>query len=86
MYEPSATRNEPANPARRHPLSEIVRALKTFSARKIIELMGTPGVPVWQRNYYERIVGDEPELFMIREYISNNPRCWETDEENPDRA
>jgi hypothetical protein len=34
-------------------LSETVRALKTFSARRINELRGTPGVPVWQRNYYD---------------------------------
>jgi len=34
----------------------------------------------WQRNYYERIIRNEPELFTIREYIINNPLNWEKDE------
>jgi REP element-mobilizing transposase RayT len=36
-----------------HGLQEIVRALKTFSARGINEWRGTVGISVWQRNYYE---------------------------------
>ena len=36
----------------------------------------------WQRNYYERIIRDEPELNRIREYIINNPANWQNDEEN----
>jgi len=44
-----------------------------------------PGVPVWQRNYYERIIRDDRELNRIREYIQINPLNWETDEENPGR-
>jgi putative transposase len=34
----------------------------------------------WQRNYYEHIIRNEPELNKIREYIINNPLSWETDE------
>jgi putative transposase len=34
----------------------------------------------WQRNYYEHIIRNEPELSKIREYIINNPLNWETDE------
>jgi putative transposase len=37
-------------------LAEIIRGFKTFSARRVNELRETPGVPVWQRNYYEHIV------------------------------
>jgi putative transposase len=40
------------------------------------------GSPVWQRNYYERVVRDEDELRQIAEYILNNPLGWETDDEN----
>jgi len=67
----------------RHGLPEIVRAFKSFSARRINALRRTPGRPVWQRNYYERIIRDEAELKRIREYIRYNPTEWETDQENP---
>ncbi len=72
--------------ARRAPLSEIVRALKTFSARRINELRLTHGAPVWQRNYYEHIIRTERDLDIIRRYIVNNPLGWALDDENPDRV
>ena len=68
---------------RGRPLPEIVRGLKTFSARRINERRGTPGTPVWQRNYYERIVRDDEELFRSRAYIRNNPSDWVNDPDNP---
>jgi REP element-mobilizing transposase RayT len=64
-------------------LSEIVRAFKTFSARRINEHRGTRGMPVWQRNYYEHVVRDDESLDRIREYIAGNPLRWESDRENP---
>ncbi len=70
----------------RQPLSEIVRAFKTFSARGINILRHSPGVPVWQRNYYEHVIRDDEELNRIREYISTNPVRWHLDRENPDRT
>ena len=63
-------------------LSEIIRQLKTFSARRINKGRGTPGIPVWQRNYHERIIRGENELKQIREYIANNPANWLRDENN----
>ena len=33
----------------------------------------TPGVPVWQRNYYEHIVRDEEDWLRICAYIQANP-------------
>jgi REP element-mobilizing transposase RayT len=35
--------------------------------------------PIWQRNYYEHVIRNEKELFMIQEYIKNNPLKWEVD-------
>jgi putative transposase len=67
----------------RHGLSEIVRALKTFSSRRINELRQTPGAKLWQRNYWEHIVRNETELNRIREYIHNNPAQWELDKLHP---
>ena len=67
-------------------LTEIIRGFKTFSARRINELRTTPGLAVWQRNYYEHVVRGENELDGIREYIANNPVQWEMDRENPLRT
>lgn len=62
------------------PLPEIVRQMKTFSARRINKNLGTPGRSVWQRNYYEHIIRDEDDLNRIRGYIANNPANWQSDE------
>jgi len=61
---------------RRHGLSEIMRAWKTFSARRINILRGTPGEPVWQRDYYESIIRDHDGLNRVRRYIEYNPLRW----------
>jgi putative transposase len=34
---------------------------------------------VWQRNYYEHIIRNEPELNRIRKYIFENPLKWQED-------
>ena len=78
--------SEPAPTTRvpnRHGLPEIVRQFKTFSSRRINARRQTPGLPVWQRNYYEHVIRDERSLERIREYIANNPLQWELDRENP---
>jgi REP element-mobilizing transposase RayT len=41
------------------------------------------GVPVWQRNYYERIIRNDEELARARRYIEENPMRWHLDAENP---
>lgn len=66
----------------RKPIGRIIGAFKTVSTKRINELRGTPGAPVWQRNYYEHIIRDEESLHRIREYIVNNPMQWELDREN----
>ena len=71
---------------KRHGLSEIVRAFKTFSARRINTLRDNPGCPVWQRNYYEHVIRNETDLANIRQYIANNPLKWDLDENNPVNA
>lgn len=40
-------------PTKQYPLSEIVRAFKTYSSRRINEFRVSQGTPVWQRSYYE---------------------------------
>jgi REP element-mobilizing transposase RayT len=65
------------------PLGRLVGAFKTVSTKRINEMRGTPGVPVWQRNYYEHIIRNEVELAHVRQYITDNPARWEDDSEHP---
>jgi len=48
-------------------------------------MRGTPGTPVWQRNYYEHVIRDEAALDRIRGYLAENPARWDEDLENPAR-
>ncbi len=60
----------------------LVGGFKSASTRRINLLRGTPGSPVWQRNYYEHAVRDDEDLDRIRQYILDNPLRWEADEYN----
>jgi len=68
--------NEISGPQKAYGLPEIVRALKSFSARRINALQKTTGKPFWQRGYFERIIRNEKEWSQIREYIISNPANW----------
>ena len=65
-------------------LGKIMRMFKSISAIQVNLVLDRQGQPLWQRNYYERIVRDEEELATIREYIIANPMQWAEDKENPD--
>ncbi|GAB4318728.1 MAG: transposase [Bacteroidales bacterium] len=79
-----SSRTAPTMPmAKRKPIGGLVGAFKTVSTKRINQMHGTPGVKIWQRNYYEHIIRNENELNRIRQYIINNPARWATDHENP---
>jgi putative transposase len=78
----SPSRN--ALPLQRGSLGAIVGNFKSVTARRINRIRHTPGLDVWQRNYYEHIIRNERALQRIREYIINNPLQWNLDIENPD--
>jgi REP element-mobilizing transposase RayT len=59
-----------------------MRAFKSISAIEINRALNRQGQPLWQRNYYERVVRDEGELNGYREYIQFNPARWMEDENN----
>ena len=66
------------------PLHRVVQWFKTMSTNEYIRGVKQNGwAPfpgkLWQRNYWEHIVRNEPELNRIREYIHNNPAQWELD-------
>ena len=70
-------------PSNRKPLGRLVGAFKTVMTKQFNLAHGTKGRPIWQRNYYERIIRDENELARIRKYILDNPARWSLDRENP---
>jgi len=61
-------------------LSSFVAGFKSTFTKQINKIRQTPGIPVWQRNYYEHIIRNDDELNKIPEYIINNPLTWKTDE------
>jgi len=64
-------------------VASIVGSFKSAAAKRINEHRGTPGAPIWQRNYYEHIIRDDESLNLIRNYIADNPLRWQIDAENP---
>ena len=64
-------------------IGAIMAQFKSRVTKRINQFRNNPGCPVWQRNYYERVIRDENELSRAREYIVNNPMKWELDTENP---
>jgi putative transposase len=77
----------------RAPLHRPPRSLGSFIAgyksavttriNRMRGVRGTPGAPVWQRNYYERIIRDDAALGRIREYVQHNPARWAEDRLHP---
>ena len=64
-------------------LGAVLRAFKSLSALAVNRQLQRSG-PLWQRNYYERVIRNERELYAIRQYILDNPQRWEMDRENVD--
>jgi len=70
------------HPNTRHPLSEVIRAFKSFSAKRINALRKTTYSPFWQKNYYEHIIRNDRAWNAIAWYINNNPLHWQLDRDN----
>ena len=64
-------------------LGSIIAGFKAAATKRVNQLRGAPGIPVWQRNYYEHVIRDEGKLDTIRQYIVDNPAKWAEDPENP---
>ena len=67
-------------------LGSFVAGFKSAVTKRINTMRRTPGLPVWQRNYWERVIRDERELDRVRQYIAENPLRWDEDPENPAMA
>ena len=69
-----------ANPEDKiHGVFEFMRALKSFSSRKINEKRNSKGVSNWQERFHDHIIRNEAEYNRIKNYIINNPKNWDKD-------
>ena len=64
-------------------LGQIVAYYKHETTKHINRLRNMPGVPFWQRNYWEHIIRNDHSLQRIQSYIENNPALWEKDQLHP---
>ena len=76
--KPVCTEN-PEKEIKIHGIFEFMRALKTFSSKKINEIRNTKGVSNWQERFHDHIIRDEAEYNRIKNYIINNPKKWDED-------
>ncbi len=76
-----APRERPRGPAPKS-LGAIMAGFKSAATKRINQTRGTPGVPVWQRNYYEHLIRTQRALHAIRRYIVHNPLRWHLDRYN----
>ena len=66
-------------------LGAAIQNFKSVTTRRIHQARPVPGLPIWQRNYYEHVIRDDKDLLRVRRYIADNPLAWDLDEENPHR-
>ena len=64
-------------------IGAMVRGFKSAVTKRINETRKAPGVPVWQRNYYEHVIRNEVDYNRIAEYVATNPYRWIEDTLHP---
>ena len=83
IANPGATHRVAPTRLKSRSIGAILGQFKSLVTKQINISRNTPGMPVWQRNYFERVIRNEKELNIIRQYIQNNPAQWDIDNENP---
>jgi putative transposase len=64
-------------------LGSFIAGYKAAVTKRINQLRDTPGLPFWQRDYWEHVIRDEESLNRIRAYIESNPARWDQDQLHP---
>lgn len=60
-------------------LSTLIGTYKAEVSRQARRAGLAPAGPLWQRNFWDRIVRDDRELHNVRNYIQTNPQRWDVD-------
>lgn len=60
-------------------LGSVIAAYKSTVARLYNGMMKSAKTKIWHRNYHDRIIRNEAELYRIQVYIRENPANWLTD-------
>jgi hypothetical protein len=55
------------------PLSQLVKSIKGFTAKRANEMLRLTGKPFWQGESYDHLVRDASSAEKIRRYIEQNP-------------
>jgi len=64
-------------------LGRIVASYKSAVTRMAYRDGLVPhGTPIWQRNYWDRVIRDDAEYERIAKYICDNPTNWNGDRFN----
>ena len=74
---------QPTSKTERPALGQVIAYYTYMTTKQINEMRGTPGIPLWQRNYWELVIPTERALNATREYIADNPARWMWDTYNP---
>ncbi len=64
-------------------LGSFIAGFKSAATKRINVYHKTPGILIWQHNYYEHIIRDDQSLRRIRQYSAENPTRWDVDRQNP---
>ncbi len=65
-------------PLEPHKLSDIVKTMKSFSAREVNKILKREG-SLWQRDYYDRLIRSAKQFSWVRNYIEKNPKNFHPD-------
>ncbi|MGH7702130.1 MAG: transposase [Gemmatimonadales bacterium] len=77
VWDAARTPVERPVPGLRRPprsLGSFLARFKASCTKRIHTEVPGPATPVWQRNYFERIIRGEEQLERVRRYIAWNPR------------
>jgi putative transposase len=66
-------------------LSAVLAGFKSVATKHVNQHRDTPGAPVWQSRYYDRILRNEREWRACQRYVEQNPARWYRDRNHPAR-
>ena len=62
-------------------IGAIIGSFKSAATKRFHEIPNNPEKRLWQRSYYEHVIGNKRDYQAIFDYIVANPMNWEKDEE-----